>query len=217
VAVVLLAAGGGAFWFVSQRGEPTDQASAMERGPSVGTAEPNKGNPEGGPRPTATRAPEPTTAPAPTAASSSPAPTNGPTDEEQAVGNLETQRAFDAARVPLDGRWVAQVASKYVGISDPLQTAANGSHTFYAVDIWLESRAALNKVADPSQVYLLSGTDFGRTSTGPGGVPFWITLIDGGFRSEADVNAWCATAYPELTSEQLANTCAARTLSPAHP
>lgn len=38
----------------------------------------------------------------------------------------------------LDGRWVAQLASKTFGISDPLQIAENGSHTSFGIDVLAE-------------------------------------------------------------------------------
>ncbi|MGR7024925.1 hypothetical protein [Geodermatophilus sp. URMC 62] len=142
------------------------------------------------------------------------APTVSP--EEQALADLQALRHESLARVDLDGRWVAQVASKDVGITDPLQTAANGTNQFFAVDILAESRAALSTVEDPADLYVLWSTDFGTTSTAPDGDPYWVTLVDGGFAGEADVDAWCAGAYPQLSAEQLANTCVARPLTPPH-
>jgi hypothetical protein len=37
-----------------------------------------------------------------------------------------------------------------------------------------------------------------------------------GFGSQDAVKSWCASAFATLTAEQLADTCAARTLSPPH-
>jgi hypothetical protein len=111
---------------------------------------------------------------------------------------------------------VAQVASKSVGITDPLQVAANGTHTFYAVDILAESRAAVATVGDPSSVLVLQSVDFGKRSHATDGRPYWVTLVDAGFSSSDDVDLWCARTYPTLTAEQLANSCAARTLTPPH-
>ncbi|PRY36593.1 hypothetical protein LY71_12514 [Geodermatophilus tzadiensis] len=142
------------------------------------------------------------------------APTVSP--EDQALADLQALREESLARVDLDGRWMAQVASKDVGITDPLQTAANGTHQFFAVDILAESRAALSSVADPADLYVLWSTDFGATSTAPDGDPYWVTLVDGGFAGEGAVDAWCAGAYPQLSAEQLANTCVGRPLTPPH-
>ncbi|WP_169064047.1 hypothetical protein [Geodermatophilus dictyosporus] len=152
------------------------------------------------------------------AGSPAPAAPTAPTvpPEEQALADLQALRDESLARVVLDGRWVAQVASKDVGITDPLQTAANGTNQFFAVDILAESRAALSTVDDPSDLYVLWSTDFGRASTAPDGDPYWVTLVDGGFPSEGAVDAWCAGAYPQLSPEQLANTCVGRTLTPPH-
>ncbi|WP_104523238.1 hypothetical protein [Blastococcus atacamensis] len=110
---------------------------------------------------------------------------------------------------------MAQVASKSVGITDPLQTAQNGTHTFYAADILAESNAAFS-VADGAPVLVLTSTDFGKRSFAADGEPYWVTLVDAGFSGSEDVELWCARAYPSLDAEELANTCAARTLAPPH-
>jgi hypothetical protein len=137
--------------------------------------------------------------------------------ETAALQQLATMRTDSLARVSLDGRWVAQMASKSVGITDPLQTAANGTHTFNASDILTESLAARQTVADPdSNVYVLWGTDFGKRSQAANGSPYWITLVDGGFSSSSAVTAWCRTTYSSLTSAQLADTCAPRQLARPH-
>jgi hypothetical protein len=151
----------------------------------------------------------PTTAAAPTTQSQE-------AIEAQALAQLNALRVASLPRLPHDGRWVAQVASKSVGITDPLQTAANGTHTFYALDILAESLQARSTVADPSEVYVLWGTDFGKRSTAADGSPYWVTLVDAGFASSADVQAWCSATYPSLSPEQLADTCVPRTLTPPH-
>lgn len=145
------------------------------------------------------------------------APTVSPEQlQQQALAQLDALRAASVSRLPLDGRWVAQVASKSVGISDPLQTAQNGSHTFYATDILAESMAARNTVSDPSEVYVVWGTDFGKRSQAADGSPYWVTLVDAGFSSSAGVSQWCQATFSNLTPQQLADTCAPRTLVPPH-
>jgi hypothetical protein len=136
--------------------------------------------------------------------------------ETAALAALDTLRAGSLARVPLDGRWVAQVASKWVGVTDPLQVAQNGTHTFYAADILAESLGARSTMNDPSDVYVLLGTDFGQRSVGPNGAPIWVTIVDAGYASHDNVLAWCRVTYPSLTPDQLADTCAPRQLTPPH-
>jgi hypothetical protein len=143
------------------------------------------------------------------------APTPTASGEAGALAELQSLRAGSLARLDLDGRWVAQVASKSVGITDPLQVAANGTHTFYAVDILAESKAAVASVSS-SSVLVLQSTDFGKVSVSADGQPYWVTLVDAGFSSSDDVDLWCARTYSQLTAEQLANACAARTLAPPH-
>ncbi|TFV88564.1 hypothetical protein [Blastococcus sp. CT_GayMR16] len=145
--------------------------------------------------------------------STSAAPTYSP--EDQALLELSAARSDSLQGLVLDERWVAQVASKSVGIVDPLQTAQNGTHTFFAVDILAESEAARSS-AGGAPVLVLQSTDFGKWSVADNGQPYWITVVDAGFASSDDVDAWCASTYPSLDPEALANACAARTLGPSH-
>ena len=134
--------------------------------------------------------------------------------EMQALDALRALRRESLPGLVLDSRWVAQVASKSVGITDPLQVAANGTNTFFAVDILAESRSVVATLSSP--VLVLQSTDFGKRSWTRDGEPYWVTLVDGGFGSSDAVTAWCARTYADLTPEQLANACVARTLAPPH-
>jgi len=200
VTVLVLLAGGGAFWWIR-----TQNASSASGTTALDTAAPtvDGGQAEATVVEPSFSEPEPT----------EPADTRTP--EEQALDELAALRDQSRAGLVLDGRWVAQVASKSVGITDPMQTAQNGTHTFYAVDILAESEAA-RALAGSSRVLVLQGSDFGKISTGPGGQPFWVTLVDGGFASSDAVDAWCAQTYAHLSPAELANTCAARTLTQPH-
>jgi hypothetical protein len=204
VAVLVLAVGGGVGWLI--RGQDSDPVPEADAGPMAG----------GGPQASATDISASPSASLPT----SPAPpttnTVTLTSEQAALAELNALRAKSLQSLVLDERWVAQLASKSVGIIDPLQTARNGTHTFYAVDILAESNAARATVSDSSTVLVLTSTDFGRYSTAPDGQPYWVTLVDGGFGSSDAVKAWCASTYPTLDATSLANACAARTLSPPH-
>jgi hypothetical protein len=198
-AVVVLAAGAGVGWLVwGQDAEPTSTATAG--------AEADTGSDAVADQPTADVVPP--------AVPTVEAPVISPEDE--ALQELGALREQSLQGLWLDQRWVAQVASKSVGISDPLQTAQNGSHTFYAVDILAESDAARATASNPSAVLVLHSTDFGKRSTAPDGQPYWVTLYDGGFGSSDAVKVWCASTYPSLDPAALANACAPRTLSPPH-
>jgi len=179
--------------------------------------------------PAATASPAPTsasaapsgTAPSPTGQTSSagpgtptaPAPTSAASVDPQAtaLATLEAERAQARAGLSLDGRWVAQVASKSVGIVDPLQTTADGRHDFQAVDILAEAQGLQARFA-PTPTLLLSGADFGRNT--PGRSALWITVVDGGFGSKEGVRAWCDGAFAELSAAARANQCAPRQLKP---
>jgi hypothetical protein len=213
VVLCLVAVGLGVGWYL-QRGDGTeDSAAAPAYGAplSEATREDNSADSTGEADNSASASRTPsrssTTATAPA--------TSPVTTEQQALVELEAMRTVSLPRLVLDGRWVAQVASKSVGITDPLQTAANGTHTFYAVDILAESRAASSSVA-ASSVLVLRSTDFGKRSYAADGQAYWVTVVDVGFTSSDQVKAWCASTYSALTPEQLANACAARTLAAPH-
>ena len=209
LALVLVAAAAGAGTWLVLRGQGSGQsAGPVAVTPLVNSPERHIGSSGvgGASVPTAS-------APAAPTASAPAGPTV--TTEDQALAELAVLRDRSLPRLVTDGRWVAQVASKSVGITDPLQTAANGSHTFYATDILAESRTATSSVPD-SAVLVLQGTDFGKRSSAGDGRPYWITVVDEGFTSSDQVDAWCASTYPTLVAEQLANACAARTLVPPH-
>lgn len=216
VAVVLLIAGGaGAAWLlVRDDGSGTGREAAATEpaygAPLSSTPRSDEQDTEdaGGSSSSAPRTPSPV----PSAAPMSPPVMT----EDRALAELRSLRTASLARLSLDGRWVAQVASKSVGITDPLQVAANGTHTFYAVDILAESQSARAAASDPSKALVLQSLDFGKRSVYRDGQPFWVTLVDEGFRSSDEVEQWCARAFATLTPEQLANACAARTLSPPH-
>lgn len=118
-----------------------------------------------------------------------------------------------AQALPLvtDGRWVAILAAKAPGMTDPLQVAANGTHTFYLFDILAEHEALRDRLPT-SNVLALRRADFGLQ-----GSDLWITVADpGGFSSADDVMAWCAIAFPELSGDELANQCLPQRLTPPH-
>ena len=202
VVVVLVVAGGG--WFVWTRlttkastgvtatatGNPSPAASASAVTPETGGKSLQPGNPT-------------TAGPAPDA-------------EAVALQDLRSLRDRSVAQVPLDGRWVAQVSSKSVGITDPLQTAANGTHTFYAADILAEDQNLEATIGSSAALYVLWGTDFGKRSTAADGSPYWTTLADAGFAGKDAVTAWCAATFPGLPADQLADQCTPRQLTPPH-
>ena len=210
LALVLVAAtGSGVTWFVLRGHDNGQTAAPGTIDAPLSQAAPGNGNAGGGALPGGA---SPSRAPA--ATTSAPA-TPPAMTEQEALAELETLRGDSLPRLVTDGRWVAQVASKSVGITDPLQTAANGSHTFYAVDILAESREATSSVS-ASSVLVLRSTDFGKRSYAGDGQAYWITVVDVGFAGSAAVDAWCASTYPALDAEQLANACAPRTLTPPH-
>jgi hypothetical protein len=156
-------------------------------------------------------------APAPldgASASASPMPSPSTVDKEaSALAELNRLRAEDLPTVRFDGRYVAQLASKSVGISDPYQIAANGTHTFYASDILAEHEALRNGDNPGARVVLVLSTDYGHRQLYRG-QPLWVTFALGSFDSPDAVASWCRSRFPQLTGYVLTNQCTARTLVP---
>jgi hypothetical protein len=209
VAVVCLLAGGGVAAVVAGVGSGGAEEGGISAAPAVAD-----GGAEAPPAEQPTTGGEAAEADVPSAPPAAPI-TPAPTEEQVSLARLETMRSAALQTVTLDGRWVAQVASKSIGITDPLQVARNGTHIFYAADILAESESAA-AAAGTSRVLLMHSTDFGKRSTAPDGQPYWVTIVDAGFGSADGVNAWCAQTYAALSPAELANACAPRTLSPPH-
>ena len=162
----------------------------------------------------------PSSLPAPSAlrtpgvSGSSPVVPSDPSAEDDTALNayaeavLTDQRRVDRTLVDLDGQWSAMLASKYDGVKDPLQTTASGSPVFRSADIM----AAHYRLRDTIQtdtgipVVLARSTDFGKAVT-VDGKPLWVTLAVGEWSSADEVRSWCAGAFPDLSSDQLANQC----------
>ena len=126
---------------------------------------------------------------------------------------LQSLRDADLPTVTLDSSWVAQLASKSIGIVDPGQTAADGSHVFGAADILAEHRRLRDGDNLGARVVLLLSTDYGQRQVVTGS-PMWVTFALGGFTSSDDVQTWCHRRFPDLADAQLTNACAVRRLRP---
>ncbi len=202
-------------WWMTQRSGETNEAvgpppTAPTQGVSPTPSQPTSAQP-------APENPPVVVNPPPTGAGPGPR-TDGATQDPNAAANAASLAELRAARdstvrgVSLDGRWVAQLASKYDGVVDPLQTTDAGSHTFRYPDILAEHQRIRAERGDG--VILLNGTDFGRQVARAKEV--WITLYDGGFGTEAGAKAWCASAFPNLSGKELANHCVPRSLRPPY-
>lgn len=136
----------------------------------------------------------------------------GGSEQLAAEERLEQERQESLRTLVLDERWIAELSAKRPGISDPLQTAANGTHVFYFPDILAEHDKLVARFPDV-HVMMLRREDWGKQ-----GRDLWHTVADpGGMTSKADVQVWCARAFPELTGEALTNQCTPRQLkAPYH-
>ena len=152
------------------------------------------------------------------AASDRPTARTGPTATNTPVAagpgqQLREQRSSDIASLALNGRWIAQLSSKYEGVTDSTQVAANGTNTFYLDDILIEHQALRARFASPgARVYLLEATDFGKQRNWPG--TLWVTIADPGLGSQSAVQQWCQAQFPHLSGKPLENVCMARQLNP---
>ncbi len=143
-----------------------------------------------------------------------PEPTLAPDPDESAQVQLDQLAQQDLNQVSLNGQWVAQLASKYPGITDKIQTTASGSHTFGAADILDEhNRLAQDPANGTARIVLLKSTDYGiRQLTD--GHPLYVTFALGGFGSASAVTSWCRNRFPDLSVSERADQCAARRLKP---
>ncbi len=169
---------------------------------------------ESSPSVTPPSSPSSATSTTPTPEPTTPTPTPSPTPDANMLAGqqLEAARQTYLDDLDLDGRWVAQLSSKSAGIKDPLQRAADGSHTFRLTDILSEYQADESN-SNFSGLLLLKSTDFGKQ--GKSGT-LWVVLDDEGFASSAEVHQWCRQMYPGRTGSRLADLCVPRTLSEPH-
>lgn len=141
-----------------------------------------------------------------------PEPATAPTTEteitvdvqEAARAELELRRADSLPFVTLDGRWVAVLSTKKSGITDPEQTAKNGSHVFYEDDILALHEELALEFAGSARVLLVKTSDFGKQRKN--GDVFWRTIADAGFTSKEAVTLWCAEQYSG-TQKEIENSC----------
>ncbi|MDG4762713.1 hypothetical protein O7632_01070 [Solwaraspora sp. WMMD406] len=130
-----------------------------------------------------------------------------------ALAELGRIRSDDLTWLYPHGQYVAQLASKSVGIVDPQQVAENGSHVFYASDILAEHERLRREHEASAPVALLLSTDYGKRQL-YAGQPLWITIAVGDFTSADEVTSWCADRFPYLSAAALDNQCVARKLEP---
>ncbi len=131
-----------------------------------------------------------------------------------ALAELRSIHVRDLAGVTFDGQWVAQLASKNAGITDPLQTTASGSHTFKNSDILAEYRRASDNPDFGSLVLLLQSTDYGKRQLYHR-LALWVTVAAlPSFGSAQDVTDWCAQEFSQLSPSVLLDSCVPRQLNP---
>jgi len=135
--------------------------------------------------------------------------------EAEALRSLGEQAARDGARITKQGQWVAQLASKYVGVTDPRQVTANGSHTFMAADIWAEYEELKRRgVSLGKEVVLLDSRTYGKRHHRNGEALWVVAAVSPSFTDEASVKSFCAGMYPNLSGKDLTNSCMPNRLNP---
>ena len=155
--------------------------------------------------------------PSPTITTPSPSPTRPRKDEaeRQARADLEGLAAEGYAAAKPSGQWVAQLSSKYIGITDPNQTATvSGGHKFAAVDIVAEYEATKEKAERlGATVVLIKASDIKKGRDERSNHLFWyIFALE--FDSKSQAERWCQDLYPVLSGAQLKNVCFPTQLKP---
>lgn len=199
-AVVTVLAVVAVFAVIGNRGEPEAETVSFVNSP--------------GPAATTTPTADPTTAATPSPVTESPEPQPSTESTPDALAQLQTLSLEGLAQVTLNGQYAAQIASKYPGIDDPLQTNAAGSHIFTAADILAEHvglRDAHRSAEHP--VILLKSTDYGKRQL-IGTHFLWVTFAIGDFPDKQSVHDWCDAQFADLGEQQRANQCVARRLDP---
>jgi hypothetical protein len=158
---------------------------------------------------------EATTDPPTTEATTDPPTTEATTDPQAAaLDELESIYDQDRGSVSFNGQYVAQIASKYPGIVDQLQTTTNGSHRFEATDILAEYKElSSGHGTSDHPVVLLKSTDYGKRQLKDGHF-LWVTFALGDFPSAQSVHNWCDSQFSDLSATERANQCVPRRLQP---
>ncbi|NYD22297.1 hypothetical protein [Kineococcus aurantiacus] len=165
------------------------------------------------PSPTAATAAGGSGTPGASGSSRSSGSSRGAAADAAATAELQRLRQQGLTAHPPRGQWVAQLAAKSVGTTDPGQTAANGSSTFYAADILAQSRQIASGVAG-GDVFVLRTTDFGDGLVDARGNPYWVTLAAGPFADADDVRTWCASMFADTPAGDRGNVCLPKQLTP---
>lgn len=140
-----------------------------------------------------------------------------PNSQAWALHALKTAATDGEARFAPDGQVVVQLSSKWVGITDPREIAEDGSHTFRATDILDLYRADLEQYG--SEIVLVRSTFFGKQlnySKKPAGEPMWVVLDTRKFSDMEDARSWCSEQFPNLSGNDLLNSCYPRIATPPH-
>ncbi len=168
---------------------------------------------------TAPMAPVPTTPPPPITPPTT-LPTAPPAVDPQASAKavLIDTRAADLSRFSTNGQWLIQLNSKWNGLVDPAQTAANGTHQFFYSDILIQYQDLRSRFGD--RVLLVQSVDLGKQISyagKPAGEPLWVVVYDpGNLGSVEDARSWCRASFPGLTASALANVCYPKQASAPH-
>jgi hypothetical protein len=206
--VLLVAAAVGARQWINR--EPGATPLVVKTSPAETTSPAPPTSPTAPPSTTDTPTPSQSVSP-----TTSPSPSASPRlSDAQAFAQLQRLRRAGLAAVVLDRRWVAQLASKAVGTTDPRQTTTTGSHTFQAPDILEEIQRVTATFHRKARIVVLLTTDYGKRELSESGQPYWVTFAVRPFRGEQDVVNWCTHQFPRLSGKALENRCAARQLLP---
>lgn len=212
VAVLLLGVGGAAGWVRWRPGDQPQQRSAAAAPVPVVAATTPAPVGEATSPPVAGAATQAPDVVSPPGESSSDASSDRPTvatDDVSIRTELLGLRDGDLASTPRDSTWVAQLSSKYVGVTDASLQAV----PFTVQDIYDEHIRLRGNSDYGDQVRLFLPGDFGKR--GRSAKEIWITIVDLEAASKADVDSWCSQHFSQ-TGMALANVCLPRQFTPPH-
>lgn len=137
-----------------------------------------------------------------------------PMSRAQALTALQAAREGSLQSLTFNGRYTLTVSSKYEGVSDAYQVAANGTHTFYLPDIYadyLQAKKAMGRHSIPT--FLLLATDIGGTHVRTDGKQVWMVIaLAPNIGNLEQAKAACQRLFPQYSGEELKDHCLPRTL-----
>lgn len=145
------------------------------------------------------------------------APAGALSNDEASLAALHEGAERGEQLAPPNGQFVAQLSSKYPGVTDKNQVSADGDHVFTATEIVNEYQQLHERFG--GKVVLVRAPHFGKQVDYPGlddPKNMFVTLYTGNFATCEEAKQWCQQQFPDKTGDALNGSCYPRQLVPPH-